>query len=167
MANLVIYNARLVDESTDAFGAVLVTNGKILSVCKTDCCSEAGVAKLAEGIFASSKDPIEFIDAKGHVLAPAFIDMHVHLRYPGQPQKEDLQSGLRATAAGGFGTIVAMPNTSPVVSSAQLALKIDKEAADLVQTGDSLYAMQSAKKATEKYNSATEKFTYLYEDVKL
>ena len=131
MANLVIYNARLVDESTDAFGAVLVTNGKILSVCKTDCCSEAGVAKLAEGIFASSKDPIEFIDAKGHVLAPAFIDMHVHLRYPGQPQKEDLQSGLRATAAGGFGTIVAMPNTSPVVSSAQLALKIDKEAADL------------------------------------
>ena len=41
-----------------------------------------------------------------------------------------------------------------------------KEAADLVQTGDSLYAMQSAKKATEKYNSATEKFTYLYEDVK-
>ncbi len=41
-----------------------------------------------------------------------------------------------------------------------------KEAADLVQTGDSLYAMQSAKKATEKYNSAAEKFTYLYEDVK-
>ena len=55
--------------------------------------------------------------------------MHVHLRYPGQTQKEDLNSGLHAAAAGGYGTIVAMPNTKPVVSSIEMAMKIEREAA--------------------------------------
>ncbi|MCR5253050.1 MAG: dihydroorotase [Treponema sp.] len=128
MPNLVIYNARLVDEHTDAFGAVLISNGKILSVFKTDLCTEESAVQLAEGVFASCDEPVELVDAKGLVLAPAFIDMHVHLRYPGQTQKEDLNSGLHATAAGGFGTIVAMPNTNPVVSSAELAHQIEKEA---------------------------------------
>ena len=127
MSNLVIYNARLVDEFTDAYGALLVSKGKIHSVCKSDFCTEESAVKLAEGIF-SDDEPVELIDAKGLVLEPAFIDLHVHLRYPGQTQKEDLNSGLHATAAGGFGTIVAMPNTNPVVSSAELALQIDEEA---------------------------------------
>ena len=127
MSNLVIYNARLVDENTDAYGAVLLSNGKILSICKTDYCTESSAVKIADGIF-SDVSSVELFDAKGLVVTPAFIDMHVHLRYPGQTQKEDLNSGLHATAAGGFGTIVAMPNTNPVVSSAELAHQIDKEA---------------------------------------
>ena len=131
MSNLVIYNARLVDENTDAYGALLVANGKILSVCKSDFCTEASAVKLADGIFSDSADPVELFDAKGLVLTPAFIDLHVHLRYPGQTQKDDLNSGLHAAAAGGFGTVVAMPNTNPVVSSAELALKIEKEAEEI------------------------------------
>mgnify|MGYP003298618202 CR=1 FL=1 len=70
---------------------------------------------------------------------PSFIDMHVHFRYPGQTQKEDLQSGLSAAVAGGFGTVVLMPNTNPVVSSSDTAHQIEDEAssynmADVIQT---------------------------------
>lgn len=53
-------------------------------------------------------------------LLPAFVDPHVHLRTPGQEHKEDLQTGTRAAAAGGFGAVIAMPNTDPVLDSAPL-----------------------------------------------
>ena len=59
---------------------------------------------------------------------PAFVDMHVHFRYPGQTQKEDLDSGLNAATAGGFGTVVLMPNTTPVVSTRRMAQDIMQEA---------------------------------------
>ena len=55
------------------------------------------------------------VDAEGRLVTPAFLDLHVHLRDPGQEVKEDLASGLAAAAAGGFGTVVSMANTSPVV----------------------------------------------------
>ena len=74
---------------------------------------------------------LELFNANNLTVMPAFIDMHVHLRYPGQTQKEDLTSGLKAAAAGGFGTIVAMPNTNPVVSSLEMAMQIEREAAAL------------------------------------
>jgi dihydroorotase len=54
----------------------------------------------------------------GKILAPAFVDPHVHLRTPGREDEEDLASGTRAAAAGGYGAILAMPNTEPVVDSA-------------------------------------------------
>ena len=54
----------------------------------------------------------------GRVLAPAFVDPHVHLRTPGREDEEDLASGTRAAAAGGYCAILAMPNTEPVVDSA-------------------------------------------------
>ena len=57
------------------------------------------------------------IDAAGCYVMPGLIDMHVHLRDPGLTQKEDINSGARAAAAGGFTTIVAMPNTKPVIDS--------------------------------------------------
>ncbi len=57
----------------------------------------------------------ETFDAHGQLVTPAFIDLHAHLREPGQEQKEDLASGLAAAAAGGFGTVVSMANTSPPV----------------------------------------------------
>lgn len=59
----------------------------------------------------------EVIDGKGRSLFPAFVDPHVHLRTPGQEHKEDLETGTRAAAAGGFCMVAAMPNTDPVVDS--------------------------------------------------
>lgn len=55
------------------------------------------------------------VDAAGLVVTPAFLDLHTHLRDPGQETKEDLASGLAAAVAGGYGTVVSMANTSPVV----------------------------------------------------
>ncbi|MFC4455535.1 dihydroorotase [Deinococcus sonorensis] len=57
----------------------------------------------------------QIIDGQGGTVAPALIELHAHLREPGQEVKEDLESGLAAAAAGGYGTVVSMPNTSPVV----------------------------------------------------
>ncbi|EIW17905.1 MULTISPECIES: dihydroorotase [Pelosinus] len=60
----------------------------------------------------------EVFDAQGLVIAPGFVDMHVHLREPGLEAKEDIASGTKAAAAGGFTTIACMPNTKPVVDQA-------------------------------------------------
>ncbi|MDH5490523.1 MAG: amidohydrolase family protein, partial [Myxococcales bacterium] len=57
---------------------------------------------------------IERIEASGHWIVPGFVDLHVHLREPGQEYKEDIASGLAAAAAGGFTTVCAMANTRPV-----------------------------------------------------
>ena len=59
----------------------------------------------------------EIIDASGLIVAPGLIDMHVHLREPGFSHKETIESGARAAAAGGFTTIVCMPNTSPAADN--------------------------------------------------
>ena len=58
------------------------------------------------------------IDGAGLVLAPAFVDPHVHLRTPGREDEETIASGTAAAAAGGYCAILAMPNTEPVVDSA-------------------------------------------------
>ena len=62
----------------------------------------------------------EVIDGTGRHLFPGFVDPHVHLRVPGQEHKEDLETGTRSAAAGGFVAVVAMPNTSPTVDSAPI-----------------------------------------------
>ncbi|HKV93187.1 MAG TPA: dihydroorotase [Candidatus Angelobacter sp.] len=62
----------------------------------------------------------ETFNARGLIVAPGFIDIHVHLREPGQSHKETIESGTRAAAAGGFTSICAMPNTSPVNDSAEI-----------------------------------------------
>src|SRR5213595_1480009 len=78
---------------------------------------------IAEGRIAEKSDlrdpksDVEEIDAKGLVVAPGLIDLHVHLREPGFSHKETIESGARAAAAGGFTTVVCMPNTSPVADS--------------------------------------------------
>ena len=70
----------------------------------------------------------ELIEGEGRHLFPGFVDPHVHLRVPGQEHKEDLDSGTRAAAAGGFVAVVAMPNTDPVVDDATV-LRSLREAA--------------------------------------
>ena len=130
---VLIFNARLLDESMDTPGAVLVMDGKIRSVFQGYYTNSETLEKMARAVLTEDgldeKTPMELHNARGLTLTPAFIDMHVHLRYPGQTQKEDLNSGLHAAAAGGYGTIVAMPNTNPVVSSIEMAMKIEREAA--------------------------------------
>lgn len=135
---LLIYNARLVDAAIDTPGAVLVVGDKIRAVYTGYFTSKKTLTALVEEVLhedglagPNGEFAVHFHDARGLVLMPAFIDMHTHIRYPGQTAKEDLLSGLSAAVAGGYGTIVAMPNTSPVVSDAALALAIEDDAAKL------------------------------------
>src|SRR6202035_1786214 len=63
----------------------------------------------------------EIVEGQGRLaLLPAFFDPHVHLRTPGQEHREDLETGTRAAAAGGYCAVVAMPNTDPVLHHAAL-----------------------------------------------
>jgi dihydroorotase len=73
------------------------------------------VAQIGEGLDANGH---RVVDGGGLLLAPAFVDPHVHLRTPGREDEEDIASGTRAAAAGGFCAILGMPNTDPVVDSA-------------------------------------------------
>jgi dihydroorotase len=88
------------------------------------------IAELGEpGSLEASADE-ELIEGHGRLrLLPAFFDPHVHLRTPGQEHKEDLESGTRAAAAGGFAAVIAMPNTDPVLDSAPLLRSLRDAAA--------------------------------------
>ena len=137
MANIIFYNAQLVDSTINSKGAILVQEDKILAVVQGNFSTEEKALCFQE--FFDTKDDIQLIDCQNKTLMPSFIDMHVHFRYPGQTQKKDLQSGLSAAVAGGFGTVVLMPNTNPVVSSSDTAHQIEDEAssynmADVIQT---------------------------------
>ncbi len=111
--NLLIYNARLVDRDMDIKkGAVLFSKNKIEGFPTKEALKEL-----------LNDQSIDKLDAKGMTLMPSFVDMHVHMRDPGLTHKEDLESGCRAAVAGGYGTVVLMPNTNPVISSLELAQK--------------------------------------------
>jgi dihydroorotase len=79
--------------------------------------------RIDDGVIAALGDDVEtnehrVVDAAGLVLAPAFVDPHVHLRTPGREDEETIASGTEAAAAGGYCAILAMPNTDPVVDTA-------------------------------------------------
>ncbi len=99
MPSILIKNGRVIDPSsnTDTVADVLIEDGRISGV--------------APGL---SRAGAETIDAGGMIVAPGFIDMHVHLREPGFEHAETIESGSRAAAAGGFTSICCMPNTKPV-----------------------------------------------------
>jgi dihydroorotase len=86
---------------------------------------------VRDGVIGGSPDGLEEVDGAGCLLVPGFVDPHVHLRTPGREDLEDIASGSRAAAAGGFVTILAMPNTSPVVDTAAvLGALLDRAAED-------------------------------------
>jgi len=94
-------------------GSVTIRGGRVIDPAAGR--DEKGEVFIVDGRFAPAPAPgaVE-IDAHGLVVCPGFIDMHVHLREPGQGAKETIETGTRAAAAGGFTSVVAMPNTSPV-----------------------------------------------------
>ena len=72
---------------------------------------------------------VEIVDLAGYILAPGFIDLHVHLRHPGNTDAETISTGTKAAAAGGFTSIVPMPNTSPCTDNAGMIQYIQTNAA--------------------------------------
>ena len=88
------------------------------------------ITELAHPATLAAEPGSEAIDGEGRLmLVPAFFDPHVHLRTPGQEHKEDVESGTRAAAAGGFAAVIAMPNTDPVLDSAPLLRSLRDAAA--------------------------------------
>jgi dihydroorotase len=114
--NLLIRGAHLIDPRSglDKTGDLLVRDGEIAEV------GEAGALNAPEGA--------EVVDAEGLHALPAFVDPHVHLRTPGREDEEDIDSGTRAAAAGGFCAILAMPNTDPMVDTASVLSSLRRRA---------------------------------------
>ena len=88
------------------------------------------IVEIAKDIEASSGNE-EIIDARGKVVVPGLIDVHVHFRDPGQTHKEDLVTGSQAAIAGGFTSVVQMANTSPKIDSKEKIIEHYKRARDL------------------------------------
>src|SRR5579863_8150510 len=111
---------------------LLIKNGRILDpATKTDAALDVlldgeRVSKIGAGLSAPGA---EIFDAKGLVVAPGFIDLHCHLREPGQEMSETIETGTRAAARGGFTAVCCMPNTQPVNDSASVTRSIMERAA--------------------------------------
>ena len=103
-----------------AGGGVLTPRGKVRADVLIEGGRVAAVGSLLEGP-DGGRAGRQVIDVSGLVVGPGFVDLHAHLREPGQEWKEDIASGSRAAAAGGFTAVVAMPNTDPPTDSGHLA----------------------------------------------
>jgi dihydroorotase len=116
---------------------ILIRNGRVLDPAhgidkQLDLLVEDGkIAQIAENI---QTPDAEQIDATGCLVTPGLIDIHVHLRDPGQEYKEDIESGTRAAAAGGFSAVVCMPNTDPINDNQTVTRYILDKAARVAHT---------------------------------
>ena len=136
-----IYNVKLIDANTNNTGSLLIKNDKIEKIIQHQ---QEDLQTIIHSFEKDILESITKIDGSGLSLMPAFVDMHVHFRYPGQSAKEDLETGSKAAAHGGMGTVVLMPNTSPVVSSPDLASKIRSETSKIGLT-DALQTLSITK----------------------
>jgi len=105
---------------------LLIKNGRVIDpASKTDAAmdvlldGELVKERGAPGKFAALKDA-EIFDAVGMIVAPGFIDLHVHLREPGQESSETIETGTKSAARGGFTAVCCMPNTKPVHDNASI-----------------------------------------------
>ncbi len=116
MPSLLITGGRVIDPASGLDGAadVLIRDGRIESV----------------GTGLQDREA-KIVDGRGAIVAPGFIDMHVHLREPGIEHAETIETGARAAAAGGFTTICCMPNTQPVNDSATVTSYIVQRAREV------------------------------------
>jgi dihydroorotase len=116
MNSLLLSGGRVIDPSRgfDATADVLIVDGKI--------------AAVGQGLDSQLPRGAERIDVSGRVVAPGLIDLHVHLREPGQSAKETIATGTAAAARGGFTSVVAMPNTSPSIDNAGTVALIQSKA---------------------------------------
>ena len=109
----------------------IIKNGSIIGVGKRDIAIVGEqIAEISEHIQVAPKDKV--IDAEGLCVAPAFVDVHVHLREPGYGYKERIATGTMAAARGGYSTVCSMPNLNPVpdsVENLQMQLKLIEEQA--------------------------------------
>lgn len=108
-----IKNATLVLPDGEVVSDILIGDGKIIKIGKTESCGD-----------------LEVIDAYGKYVIPGIIDMHVHLREPGYEGKEDIDSGSRAAVAGGVTQVCCMPNTDPVCDNAVVTTYVVHRAAE-------------------------------------
>lgn len=116
---------------------ILIQNGRVLDpATKTDqICDvyldEDTIVKVGKKLEADKGDQV--INAEGCFVMPGLVDMHVHFRDPGQEHKENLETGSRAAAHGGVTTVVAMPNTKPVIDSADRYAYVENKAKQVSQ----------------------------------
>src|SRR6516165_11078689 len=103
MTQLLIKSGRVVDpaSSLDALRDLRLRDGRIV--------------EIGEHLDAAADESV--LNAEGATVAPGFVDMHVHLREPGFPEKETLETGTRAAIVGGFTSVACMPNTNPALDS--------------------------------------------------
>jgi dihydroorotase len=113
MKALLIQGGRIIDPSQgiEAVGSLFISEGKI--------------SWRGKGEEAPPQADYDILNAKGLIVCPGFIDLHCHLRQPGEEEKESIASGTRAAARGGFTTICCMPNTNPPLDS-QTAIEFIK-----------------------------------------
>ncbi len=117
MNSLLVTGGRVVDPANrlDAVADVFVLDGKISAV--------------GPGIAAQAPSHVPRLDATGMVVCPGLIDLHAHLREPGQSAKETIATGAAAAARGGFASVVCMPNTSPAIDNSGTVALIRERAA--------------------------------------
>ncbi len=130
---MIFKNIRLVDPANgrDFVTDVEISDGKIISIEKTN---KTG------------------IDMMGKIMAPGFIDAHVHFRDPGQTEKEDIETGSNAAARGGFTSVICMANTRPVMDSKELIEDFVKRASELKINVYTVSALTKGFKGSEIVN---------------
>ncbi len=134
---LLIKNGRMIDPSSgiDDIRDILISGERIVRISAE--IKKEDIFSIIDGLGLDDAEDPEVIDAKGLILAPGFVDVHVHFRDPGFTDKEDIYTGAKAAAKGGYTSVVMMANTRPTIDNTDtLKYVLDKGK----ETGINIYA---------------------------